>query len=398
MSIKLKVILVLLVSLAVIGAGNVWLARSIYEQDMKFVAEQAVRGAAEAYAGLEKSDVEKLGATLEALAANPLLIEPFLKRDRARLVSAAAPIFEMLKKKYSVTHFYFLDPEPDRTCFLRVHRPDLFGDLVNRVTLANAIRTHAVASGKELGKTAFALRVVRPWTIGGRLLGYLELGEEIDSFLARMKAQTGLDFAMLLEKKNLDAKEYAATLGGKRNNWDDRAGLLVVDSTFPDESVLDFAGSAEDVPDEGRVLKPFEKGDSAFIRGVVPVRDASGKKVGGLVVVQDVTVLRASTKSERDGILILILFMALGASAILIVLLDRLVFFRLDRMIEQTEDLSARLVGGDYEAGSEMKPSAARDEIGKFETFFARFVGVVGGQLKELSDRLRASDRRGRGP
>jgi hypothetical protein len=396
MSIKLKVILVLLVSLAVIGAGNVWLARGIYEQDMKFVAQQAVRGAGEAYTGLEKGDVEKLGATLEALATNPLLLEPFQKRDRARLQSAAAPLFETLKKSYSVTHWYFLEPEPARTCFLRVHRPDLFGDTVNRVTLANAVRTHAIASGKELGKTAFALRVVRPWTVGGKLLGYMELGEEIDSFLSRMKAQTGDDFALLVEKQHLDAREWAATRGGKRNNWDDRPGLVVVDSTFPDESVLDFAESAEAIPDEGRVLRPFEQGDRAFIRGLVPVRDAAGRKVGGLVVLQDVTALRASTKSERDGILILILFMAVGASAVLIVLLDRLVFFRLDRMIGQTEDLSARLVGGDYEAGAGLKASEARDEIGKFETFFARFVGVVGGQLKELSDRLRASERRGR--
>ncbi len=66
--------------------------------------------------------------------------------------------------------------------------------MVDRATLTKAIETKGLGAGKELGKTAFALRVVRPWFgQDGKLLGYLELGEEIDHFLGRMKAQTGDD-------------------------------------------------------------------------------------------------------------------------------------------------------------------------------------------------------------
>jgi len=388
MSIKLKVVLAVAACAVAAAAAVVPLVRHVYRQDMRLAAAQAIRGAGESYASLERQHVGKLAATLEALAANPALAEAFARRDRARLLALAGPLFERLRRTHGITHFYFIEPEPGRTCFLRVHKPDLFGDVVDRQTLAEAIRSRSVSSGKELGKTAFALRVVRPWIADGRLLGYLELGEEIDHFLARMKAQAGDDFGMVVEKRHLDEAEWAATRAraGLRDSWGDRPGLVVVDATTPDQTIFDFEGSVEAIPEGGTVLETEEERGHTYVRGVLPVEDAAGNKVGALFVLHDVTSLRQSMQGVRRNVLALVVGLAFALSGVLLLLLDRLVFRRLGRMIAHMEDLSARLAGGDYEAGKEVT-AGAKDEIGEFETFFGRFLAAVGATLADLARR-----------
>lgn len=392
MSIKLKVVLAIVACAMLAAAAAVPLIRYVYRQDMRLAAEQAVHVAGESYASLERHHVGKLAATLEALAANLALAEAFARRDRGRLQALAGPLFARLRDAHGITHFYFI--EPGRTCFLRVHRPDLFGDLVDRQTLAQAIRTRSTASGKELGKTAFALRVVRPWVVDGRLLGYLELGEEIDHFLRRMKAQSGDDFGIMVEKEHLDAAEWAATRAraGLRDNWDDRPDVVVVDSTTPDETIFDLQGKVDAIPDGGKVIETEEERGRTLVRGVLPVADAAGYKVGALFVVHDVTALRASMQGVRRNVLALVVGLAVALSAVLAALLGRLVFRRLDRMIDHMEDASARLAGGDYEAGKEFT-AGSNDEIGEFEGFFGRFLAAVGSTLAEMGKRSSSGPR-----
>lgn len=394
MSIKLKVALAIAACAVLAAAAAVPLVGYAYRQDMRLAAEQAVHVAGEAYASLERHHVGKLAATLEALAANPALAEAFARRDRAGLQALAGPLFARLRDVHGITHLYFIEPEPGRACFLRVHRPDLFGDVVDRQTLDQAIRTRSTASGKELGKTAFALRVVRPWVVDGRLLGYLELGEEIDHFLRRMKAQTGDDFGMVVEKEHLDAAEWAATRdrAGLRSNWNDRPDVVVIDSTTPDETIFDLQGKVDAIPDGGKLIETEEEHGRALVRGVLPVADAAGRKVGALFVVHDVTALRDSMRGVRRNVLALVVGLAVALSAALAALLGRLVFRRLDRMIDHMEDASARLAGGDYEAGKEFT-ARSHDEIGEFEAFFGRFLAAVGSTLAEMGRRSSSGPR-----
>src|SRR6266540_6400431 len=230
-SIKVKIAVAVVVCLLAIAATNALMARYNFEQDMRYAADQAVKSAAQSFVGMERREVDKLSTALDALLGEPAFASFFALRDRGHLLETAAPIFQELKSRHHVTHWYFIDPAPARTCFLRVHRPELHDDVVNRQTLLAAIRTGDTAAGKELGQTAFALRVVRPFVAQGKLLGYMELGQEIDDFLVRMKAETGDDFALVVEKKYLDEKAWAATRGERRNNWGDDPEVLSVDLT-----------------------------------------------------------------------------------------------------------------------------------------------------------------------
>jgi HAMP domain-containing protein len=384
MSIRAKLMLAIVASMVGLALVTGALIRAAGERTARSAAEHAVSAAAQALASSERGDIEKLDATLRALSAHPGLAQAFAARDRKTLLALAAPVFAALKAEHDITHLYFLEPEPSRTCFLRVHKPEWFGDVVDRATLTKAIETKGLGAGKELGKTAFALRIVRPWFgQDGKLLGYLELGEEIDHFLDRMKAQTGDDYGLLVEKAFLDEAAWRATRQGKRNNWGDRPRTVVVDTTAPDETMIDFDRDLASIPEQGLLLGEDLREGKVFARGIVPVKDAAGRRVGGLFVLHDVTALHRNMLAARRGVYVVLAAVAAALGILLHVLVDRLVFRRLDAMIGTMEDLSARLAGGDYDV---VAPRASgTDEIGRFEEFFGRFLQVVAGLLKELT-------------
>jgi HAMP domain-containing protein len=388
LSIKAKIALSVVACLVVIAAANAILARHNYHREMTYAGEQAVRAAARSFRGIERREIDKLSTALDALIGEPTLAAFTAQRDRDNLLEAAAPIFKELKARHNVTHWYFIDPAPGRKCFLRVHRPELHDDVIDRQTLLAAIRTGDTAAGKELGQTAFALRVVRPFAPQGKLLGYMELGQEIDDFLVRMKDETGDDFALVIEKRFLSATAYAATRGERRNNWNDDPDVVMVDATSKEPGVFGTSADVADVPEGGRYLGPAERGTSRFVRGVVPVLDAAGQRVGGLFVLHDVTALRDRALSEQTGVVVLIGAVAVVVLSLLYFLVEVLVFRRLSRMTQAMQHLSIRLAGGDYDVGGHIKP-ASSDEIGKFEGFLGSFLSTIGSTLRELEKRQR---------
>jgi HAMP domain-containing protein len=380
LSIRATLVVAIAASMAAMAIAAGALVRAAGERNVERAAEQAVAAAAQALAAAERADVEKLDATLRVLSAHPGLREAFAARDRAGLLSLAAPVFEQLRAEHDITHLYFL--EPSGTCFLRVHRPELSGDVVARATFARAVETGRIGAGMELGRTAFALRVVRPWRgPDGSVVGYLELAEEIDHFLERMKAQTGDEYALLVGKAFLDDKAWVQERSGGRNGWGDDPATVVVDTTTRDELAFGFDGELSSVPERGLVLGEMVQGGATFVRGIVPVTDAARRRVGGVLVLHEITALRDSMLAARRGIYGVILAVASGLGGFLLVVANRLVFRRLDRLIASMEDLSARLEAGDHDVVAP-RPSAD-DELGRFEELFGRFLRSVARVLKE---------------
>ncbi len=243
-------------------------------------SEQAVRRAASAFAEFEKADVAKLSTQLQRLVQDPKVIEPFLAKDREKLLAAAKPTFERMKTEEQITHWYFI--EPNGTCFLRVHGPGQFGDVIARDTFKQAAATGDVGFGKELGKTAFALRVVRPIRWQGKLVGYMELGEEIDHFFERMKAATGDDFGLLVAKEHVDRKELARVRNDDR--WDERPDVVLINSTMWDEKGIQVPVALEKLPADGVMIPEWQDQEKRFVGGVFPVKNAVHHVVGAIYV------------------------------------------------------------------------------------------------------------------
>lgn len=335
----------LLVALVALCAGasllGARLTGRIVEEQVERAGAERLRGAADAFASQERAEVEKLSATLDALLSRDDLRQAFVARDRDRLLALAAPLFQTMRERDRITHWYFIAPEPDATVFLRVHRPELRGDKVERVTFRRAVETADVGAGKELGRTAFALRVVRPWVQDGKVIGYLELAEEIDHFLGAMKARTGDDYGILVKKRFLDQRRWAEVLGERSNTWNDRADVVVVDTTTFTEGIIDYEGDLEALPDDGVALGEVLRDDRAYMRGIFPLRDAGGRKVGGLFVLHDFSAEHGAARAAMLRSFVVLI----GASAVLAVLLAAMLHYavfarlrRLERRLQRDAD------------------------------------------------------------
>ena len=101
------------------------------------------------------------------------------------------------------------------------------------------------------------------------------------------------------------------------------------------------------------------------------------------------TVIHDNMTRARGGVIVVIVALSAVAALVLAALLNGLVFARLRRTTTLLEDVSARLVGGDYDLAGAVPPADRNDEIGGFETFFGRFIAVVAETLKGLTDRRR---------
>jgi hypothetical protein len=370
LSVELKVIasvLAVCLAAALVGAQ---LAGGIFVRHAESTALVTLRTAADAFAAQERNEVEKLASTLDALMGNEDLRAAFVARDRERLLAIAAPFLETMAQRDRISHWYFIEPEPSRRVFLRVHKPGLHGDVVQRATLQKAIETRDLGAGKELGKTAFALRAVRPWVHEGKLLGYVELAEEIDHFLTAMKSHTGDEYGLLVKKKFLDEQAWARVLGPRSNTWNDRPDVVVVDTTTFTEGIIDWEGDVETIADGGQAIGTVDRGDRAFVRGIFPVRDAAGRKVGGLFVLHDFTRQHADMETRVVQIFLVLFVVGLVAAAAIVALVHALVFGRLQRLRRGLEVCAE-------EEGlppSRLVELESEDEVGRLERLFRRLL------------------------
>jgi hypothetical protein len=365
-----KLVLAVVALSVAAGAGGAELVAAHFEEKVEEVGGHVLQGAAEAFATQQRSEVEKLSAALEVVMASSDLRAAFLAGDRERLLRVAAPVLEVLRERSRITHWYFHGAEPAPRVFLRVHRPELHGDAVQRVTLRRAIDTQDVGAGLELGRTAFALRVVRPWTVEGRVIGYMELAEEVDHFLSAMRSRTGDDYGLLVQKRFLDEQAWKAVLGPRANTWNARADVVVVDAAGFTDGIAAFDGDVEHLPDRGRFLGEIQRGGRASIHGVFPVADAAGRRLGALYVVHDFT---AHHQAVRGGwiqaavVLALLSLAMVGATA---ALARGLVFRRLTAL---RRGLELRL-GGRAPRGAPGR-LASHDDLGRIEALLVRALG-----------------------
>jgi Double sensory domain of two-component sensor kinase len=372
-SIRVKLVFALLAGIVGIAAACAALMLFVYDRAIRAAGEEEIHHAAGAFRHLEASEVRKLGAALEAVGVNEELQRAFAARDRARLLELAEPLFRTLGERYQVTHWDFI--APDRSCFLRVHAPELYGDFIQRSTLLQAASSRSMVSGKELGKTAFALRAVTPWVVGGRLLGYLEMAEEIDHFLGAIHEQTGDEYGLFVAKSRLDRNDWAAVHHGRMQEWDEHPDLVLVSATALMTAEPDLGPRLKSLPAAGVPL-PESASDSRIIRGVFPVRDASADAVGAVIIRHDLSPLYAGVAALRLQVIALVVLMAAGLAGLVVFMLDALVFDRLKRMARVLEDLPARMQSGELQLGAAAHPGR-EDEIGRFERLFDRALEAV---------------------
>jgi PAS domain S-box-containing protein len=231
-----------------------------------------------------------LGASACLIATDPRVPGALREGDAGSLLAIWRPMYETLHRERELTHLYFFDT--NRVCILRVHAPDRRGDRIDRFTAREAERTGKTASGIELGPLGtFTLRVVQPVFEGAMLVGYVELGREIESVLRGLQVRSANDVAVVIRKDLLNRQTWNEGLRmlGRNDEWDflPRSILVYASRGRLPDAFKDWADEAAVAHDNSRASVMIHCEGKAWRVSATHLMDASGKDVGALLLMNE---------------------------------------------------------------------------------------------------------------
>ena len=323
---------------------------------------------------LEERDIKILSSALEAIVRDPGIKSVYLEKDREKMYNYEQPLFQNLKDRSGITHFYFI--LPDGRVFIRMHGKEIYGDIVTRLTFQEARDTKKLSSGIELGKTAFALRAVMPYYKDSELIGYVELGEEIDHFLKILKGSTSNEFVIVADKAHLSREDWKSVrqAAGLRDNWDDSEKHLILGSTTKEESTSKcFAeGTLELIEEEKNHFSGFQAKNKTFTCGGFTITDAKGQHVGAVLSLMDITNQAALAQKSNYTLIIMSIILFFTTLAI-----GALISPSISKSIKKLNEGASEIGKGNLDFKVNVK---TKDELGVLADTF----NSMAGELKNL--------------
>ncbi len=265
-------------------------------------------------------DAHALRAVMDALRRDPALQAALANKDRQRLLMRSATLFEELKKDYAITHLYFNGT--DRVNLLRVHTPNRHGDRIDRVTTLAAERDGTTAFGVELGPLGtFTLRLVTPWydETTRQLLGYVELGMEIDRVLQKLRDFFGVEVFVLVHKDRLDRQKWEDGMRalGRTPDWERFPAMVLGSQATQTVPPLLAERLARGELGDSNAITEAAYGGASYRIAYLPLQDAGNRTVAHMVLIADVsretnaaldTVYAGGLTALAAGVLLLVFF------------------------------------------------------------------------------------------
>ncbi len=254
------------------------------------------------------AETRTLWALMDNIQDEPEIQQAFLAGNRSLLADLAEPWFEKISDEVGVTQFYF--HSPDRRCVLRVHNQGRFGDRVCRQTLASAVENRSDTVGMELGSLgAMTLRAVRPWLVDGELIGYLELGMELQSITPDVRNALKVDIITFIDKSQVSEENWkrGKKVFGFTGSWDQFLNMVAVDGSLdnlPSDVINRINGG---IGCGGHEKLHWQKRGRSYYGGFLHLKDFKGQLVGHHLVVWDATYEVLAKKSTQRQMTLLIL-------------------------------------------------------------------------------------------
>lgn len=204
---------------------------------------------------------------------------PVADAHRKELYGLVSERWQKLTKNYNVRQLHF-HLGPGSTSFLRVHKPEKFGDNMDdvRYTIVDCNRDKKPTSGFEAGRVYAGIRGVVPvtctTTLGYRKhAGALEAGTSFSLLLDYLKKQSQADFAVLLDLNLVRQKVWPAFLERMRQRGLIAAGEFI-EATTDKALLLRYLDQEET---NGGALPLFEdEHGSSYAAHRAPLRDYLG--------------------------------------------------------------------------------------------------------------------------
>ena len=215
-------------------------------------------------------EIEGTRMAILSIAKNSEVEKAFAERDRERLLSMLSASYKEVQDNVSQFQFHL----PDSTSFLRLHKPEKYGDSLRsfRFTVNEANKQKKIISGIEEGKAGYGLRVVVPMSYENGHIGTVEYGRNFgEEFLTSLKEKFNGEYFIYSFK----AEDNVA--------WEENnkyiASTIENDIFEIDESTIDKLKEGDEI-----FIKSF---DEKFQIIMIPFKDFNGKIRGFIKTIQN---------------------------------------------------------------------------------------------------------------
>jgi len=279
----------LFLSLAVFTVVVVSCAYFIEHNRLRNEVDREITRVEDLMASQLEDDIHLLNATLLAIGQSRTFEDALAARDREALLKEATPLFRGMRAEADITHFYFTGS--DRVNILRLHKPDQFGDVIDRFTTVEAKRTGKPAQGLEIGPLGtLTMRVVYPQFRGDQCIGFIELGHDLGEHIELLGKTLDYDLRVLIKKKFLDQEGWSEGLKAfaRAGDWNLLPDFVETGNQtggFSEEVTLQLGTDHQEIR-KGRFTSTVGGRPSRV--AFLPVVGASGEDVGRLVIILDI--------------------------------------------------------------------------------------------------------------
>ncbi|KXB30895.1 hypothetical protein AT959_09275 [Dechloromonas denitrificans] len=269
---------------------------------------------------LQDDSTRQLAWFAAEASRNPALIVAMSQQDGDALLAETRHTLASLRQQFGISHWYFI--RPDGRTLLRVHEPAVKDDRIERRSFRQAAASGQPASGLELGATAtYTLRHVLPWRVDGRLLGYIELGMEVEWFAGMIQKFLQLETFTAVHKARTSAQAFATGKQalGFSGNWADYPNFALLNQSLEQMPAELADALASHVAGQDPGIVELRDGRHTWLASIVSLKDDSDQAVVALAILRDVSAVRVTSRQH----LLLASLCGLALAVLLFVALSR---------------------------------------------------------------------------
>ncbi len=310
----------------------------------------------------EKGDV--LDFALRELANNSKVIQLFTARDREGLKKLLLSDYKNnIKGNYNIVQFQF--HLPDGTSFLRLHKPEKYGDDLSnfRKTVVEVAKTKMPVSGLEVGKAGVGIRSVYPMFNNGKYIGSVEFGGSLLNVLLDLQRMYHFSFA-------IGIKDSIFKLAGHKTGANDikKAGMDFY--KFSDHILQQII--EKKYTESAKIINLDNKTYYVFS---FPLIDYSNNIVGKVFFLLDETPTFISIAQKQKMITYVIIGFVLFFMGLFVYFFRRRIINPIDKMVKFSDEIAS----GNFDADMANK---GQDEVG----LLVKNLKVMRDKLKEIFD------------
>ena len=179
-----------------------------------------------------KKDTDLMIGLIEQIEKDQKVVALFHSNKREDTYKYLLDTYKTFNKRYDITHFYI--HKTTKQNFVRIHNQKKNSDFINRTTLENASKNLKPSSGVEFGISHnLTLRVVVPWFFEEKLIGYIELGKEVDKLTPELTSLVNVDMIFTIKKELISEKDFEKWKNSNNRNrhYEMMDNHYIIDST-----------------------------------------------------------------------------------------------------------------------------------------------------------------------